>query len=95
MIADEGEHEHHGHHGGRNYGAVERDYYYERASRYAPPPPSQRYNSYDQRSHQGLAGGVIVAFWATSWVQVVQLLRVLVPLSAHIWVTGWPDKATG
>jgi hypothetical protein len=51
-IADEGEHEHHGHHGGRNYGAVERDYYYERAPRYAPPPPP-RYNSYDQRSHQG------------------------------------------
>jgi len=57
-IADEGEHEHHGHHGGRNYGAVERDYYYERAPRYAPLPPP-RYNSYDQRSHQGLAGGVI------------------------------------
>ena len=37
-IADEGEHEHHGHHGGRHYGAVERDYYYERAPRYAPPP---------------------------------------------------------
>ena len=31
-IADEGEHEHHGHHGGRNYGAVERDYYYEKSS---------------------------------------------------------------
>ena len=57
-IADEGEHEHHGHHGGRNYGAVEGDYY-ERAPRYAPPPPPPRYNSYDQRSHQGLAGGVI------------------------------------
>jgi len=56
-IADEGEHEHHGHHGGRHYGAGERDYYYERAPRYAPPPP--RYSSYDQRSHQGLAGGVI------------------------------------
>ena len=52
------EHEYHGHHLGRNYGAVERDYYYERAPRYAPPPPP-RYNSYDQRSHQGLAGGVI------------------------------------
>ena len=35
-IADEGEHEHHGHYGSRNYGAVERDYYYERAPRYAP-----------------------------------------------------------
>ncbi len=57
-LADEGEHENHGHHGGRNYyGPVERDYY-ERAPQYAPPPPP-RYNSYDPRSHQGLAGGVI------------------------------------
>jgi hypothetical protein len=58
-IAHEGEHKHHGHHGGRNYEAVEGDYY-ERAPRYAPPPPP-----------------------------------LLVPLPAHIWVTGWPDKATG
>lgn len=55
-LADEGEHEHHGHHGGRNYnGSVERGYY-ERGPQYTPPP---RYNSYDPRSHQGLAGGVI------------------------------------
>jgi hypothetical protein len=56
-LADEGHHRHRGHHGGRNYGPGER-YYYERAPQYAPPPPP-RYNSYDQRSHQGLAGGVI------------------------------------
>ena len=32
-IADGGEHKHHGYHGGcgRNYGAIERNYYYERA----------------------------------------------------------------
>lgn len=54
-MADEGEH--HSHHGSRNYGPVERGYY-ERAPQYAPP--SSRYNGYDQRSHQGLAGGVII-----------------------------------
>ncbi len=46
-LADDDEHGHHGHHGRR---------YYESAPQYSPPP---RYNSYDQRSHQGLAGGVI------------------------------------
>ena len=57
-LAHEGEHEHHGHHHGhRNYRPVEHDYY-ERAPQYAPPPPPG-YNSYDPRSHQGLAGGVI------------------------------------
>ena len=55
-IADEGEYEHHGHHGGRNYGQVERDNY-ERAPQYTSPPP--RYNSYNQSSHQGLTRGVI------------------------------------
>ena len=55
-IANEGEYEHHGYHGGRIYGQVERDYF-ERAPQYASPPP--RYNSYNQCSHQGLAGGVI------------------------------------
>nr|WP_083930205.1 hypothetical protein [Methylovulum miyakonense] len=54
--ADGDEHEHHGHrHGHHYYRPVER-VYYERAPQYAPPP---RYNSYDPRSHQGLAGGVI------------------------------------
>jgi hypothetical protein len=53
--ADRGGHEHHGHHGHYNYGPA--GGYYERAPQYAPPPP--RYNGYDQRSHQGLAGGVI------------------------------------
>ena len=38
---------------------------------------------------------LLVAFLATNWVQVVQLLPALVPLPAHIWVTGWPDKTTG
>ena len=59
-LADDDEHGHHGHHGhhhgGRNYRPIERGYY-ESTPQYAPPPP--RYNSYDQRSHQGLAGGVI------------------------------------
>jgi hypothetical protein len=55
-LADEGEHKHHHRHGGHNYGPAERGYY-ERAPQYAPPPP--RFNGYDQRSHQGLAGGVI------------------------------------
>ncbi len=54
-LADEGRHKHHGHHGSRHYGPAERGYD-ERAPQYAPPP---RYNGYDQRSHQGLAGGVI------------------------------------
>lgn len=52
-LADEGEHEHHGN---RNYESDEGGYY-QRAPQYAPPPP--RYNNYNQRSHQGLAGGVV------------------------------------
>ena len=55
-LADDGEHEHHGHHGHHNYGPDDGGYY-GRAPQNAPPPP--RYNNYDPRSHQGLAGGVI------------------------------------
>jgi hypothetical protein len=51
--ADRGGHEHHGH----RYYESDEGGYYQRAPQYAPPPP--RYNNYDQRSHQGLAGGVI------------------------------------
>lgn len=48
---------HHGHrHEGDYYGDGDRGYY-ERAPQYYAPPP--RYNRYDPRSHQGLAGGVI------------------------------------
>ena len=55
VLADEGEHEHRGHHGHYNYESDEGGYY-QRAPQYTPPP---RYNNYDQRTHQGLAGGVI------------------------------------
>ena len=54
-LADEGEH--HGHrHGHHHHVPVER-VYYQTAPQYAPPPV--HFNSDDQRSHQGLAGGVI------------------------------------
>lgn len=56
-LADDDEHEHHGHHGYRYYGPSAGSYY-ARAPQYTPPPPP-RYYSNDQRSHQGLAGGVI------------------------------------
>jgi hypothetical protein len=56
-FADEGEHEHHGHHGDRYYGPAGGGYY-GRAPQYAPPPPPRFYSN-DQRSHQGLAGGVV------------------------------------
>jgi len=55
------EHEHHGHgHGHHHHVLVER-VYYQPVPEYVspPPPPPAHFNSYDQRSHQGLAGGVI------------------------------------
>lgn len=53
-------HGHHGHHGHEHYVPVERVYYPERVVQYVPaPPPAPRYNSYDQRSTQGLLGGAL------------------------------------
>ncbi len=56
----------HGHHHGRHHGhhdhyvEVERVYYPERVVQYVPAPqPAPRYNSYDQRSTQGLVGGAL------------------------------------
>jgi len=73
--ADEHGWEGHGHHGGRHHGhhGYDQDYYPQPQINYYPPPqviyypqpqayyypPQPRYNGYDQRSHQGLAGGVI------------------------------------
>lgn len=49
---------HHGHHD--HYVEVERVYYPERVVQYVPAPqPAPRYNSYDQRSTQGLVGGAL------------------------------------
>lgn len=57
-------HGHHGHHHGHHhdhYVEVERVYYPERVVQYVPTPapPAPRYNSYDQRSTQGLVGGAL------------------------------------
>jgi hypothetical protein len=56
-----GHHKHHGHHHGHDhYVEVERVYYPERVVQYVPAPaPAPRYQSYDQRSTQGLVGGVL------------------------------------
>jgi len=64
---------HHGHHRGHYYAQPQINYYPQPQINYYPPPqinyypqpqveyyPQQpRYSGYDQRSHQGLAGGVI------------------------------------
>jgi len=64
---------HHGHHHGHYYPQPQINYYPQPQINYYPPPqinyypqpqvnyyPQQpRYSGYDQRSHQGLAGGVI------------------------------------
>ncbi len=52
---------HHGHHHHDHYVEVERVYYPERVVQYvpAPAPPAPRFNSYDQRSPQGLVGGAL------------------------------------
>lgn len=50
---------HHGHHHD-HYVEVERVYYPEREVHYVPAPqPAPRYQSYDQRSTQGLVGGAL------------------------------------
>lgn len=68
-----GGHGHHGHHGWGHHGHYEGGYYPQPQINYYPQPqinyypqpqvnyypPQPRYNGYDQRSHQGLAGGVI------------------------------------
>ena len=61
-VAAAGDHGHHGHHHGHHhdhYVEVERVYYPERVVQYVPAPPAPRYNSYDQRSPQGLVGGAL------------------------------------
>ncbi|CAG1021285.1 hypothetical protein MTYM_00894 [Methylococcales bacterium] len=65
-VADGHGHGHHGHHGHGHghhhddYVEVERVYYPERVVQYVPaPPPPARYQSYDQRSSQGLVGGAL------------------------------------
>lgn len=59
-------HGHHGHHGWRrpvinNYYSQPQYYAPPPVAYYqpAPPPPPQYYGGYDNRSHQGLAGGVL------------------------------------
>ncbi|OAI02404.1 hypothetical protein A1353_16570 [Methylomonas methanica] len=61
-------HHHHGHGYGREYYPVERVYVPERVVEYVPmqqhyyappPPPPVRYGGYDQRSPQGLVGGLV------------------------------------
>ncbi|WP_445371391.1 hypothetical protein ACH518_20135 [Methylomonas sp. HW2-6] len=53
-------HGHHKHHHHDHYVEVERAYYPERVVQYVPAPqPAPRYNSYDQRSTQGLVGGAL------------------------------------
>jgi hypothetical protein len=60
-----GHHGHHGHHHGHYYPQPQINYYPPPQINYYPQPqvnyyPQQpRYSGYDQRSHQGLAGGVI------------------------------------
>jgi hypothetical protein len=67
-----GHHHHHGHHGWGGGGRQVNNYYYPQPQGnyyyqqppviYYPPQPPQYYNGggqYDNRSHQGLAGGVI------------------------------------
>jgi hypothetical protein len=53
-------HGHHKHHHHDRHVEVERVYVPGRVVQYVPaPPPAPRYNSYDQRSTQGLAGGAL------------------------------------
>lgn len=72
-VADgHGHHGHHGHghgHGHHHHGYIREEIVYvpERVVEYvpvqpryyAPPPPPVRYSSYDQRSPQGLVGGML------------------------------------
>lgn len=53
-------HGHHKHHHHDRHVEVERVYVPGRVVQYVPaPPPAPRYNSYDQRSTQGLVGGAL------------------------------------
>jgi hypothetical protein len=63
-----GHHGHHGHHGwgggyprqqvNNYYPQPQQNYYYQQPQQYYPPQP-QYQGGYDNRSHQGLAGGVV------------------------------------
>lgn len=58
-MADGHGHGHHKHHHHDRHVEVERVYVPGRVQYVPAPPPAPRYNSYDQRSTQGLVGGAL------------------------------------